>query len=68
LIPKNLVYVFALIIVFAFLGMLYITYSEKNMTEFLQYDRNKEQVSVNPLFSQLQKSMHIKQQSKVSEV
>jgi len=35
LIPKNLVYVFALIIVFAFLGMLYITYSEKNMTEFL---------------------------------
>lgn len=50
LIPKNLVYVFAIIIIFAFLAMMYITYTDKNMTEFMQYDRNQESVSVNPMF------------------
>lgn len=39
LIPKNLVYVFVCIILFAFGGMMYITYTEKNMTEFLTYNR-----------------------------
>jgi type IV secretory pathway VirB3-like protein len=53
LIPKNLVYVFVAIIVFAFLAMLYITYTDRNMTEFLTYDRTKEVVVVDPLFASL---------------
>ena len=39
LIPKNLVYVFLLVIFGSFAAMTYITYTEKNLTEFLVYDR-----------------------------
>ena len=53
LIPKNLVYVFVLIILFAFGGMMYITYTEKNMSEFLTYNRTQEVVVVDPLFTAL---------------
>jgi len=59
LIPKNLVYIFVIIIVFAFLAMLYITYTDRNMTEFLTYDRTKEVVMVDPLFVSLRKSMNL---------
>jgi len=58
-IPKNLVYVFVCVIVFAFAGMLYITYTEQNMTEFLTYDRTQEVVMVHPLFQQLRESMNL---------
>ena len=68
LIPKNLVYVFVIIIVFAFLAMLFITYTDRNMTEFLSYDRTKEVVVIDPLFVSLQKSMNVKPQSHISEV
>jgi len=37
-IPRNLVYVFACVIVFAFLGMLYIVYTEKDLKSFLSTD------------------------------
>lgn len=46
-------------IVFAFLAMLYITYTDRNMTEFLTYDRTKEVVVVDPLFTALKESMRI---------
>lgn len=61
LVPKNLVYVFVCIILFAFGGMLYITYTEKNMTEFLTYDRTQEVVVVDPLFQKLQKTLILDQ-------
>lgn len=53
LIPKNLVYVFVIVIAFAFAAMMYITYTDRNMTEFLTYDRTKEVVVVDPLFTSL---------------
>ena len=59
LVPKNLVYVFVLIILFAFGGMMYITYTEKNMGEFLTYNRTQEVVVVDPLFTNLQAMMHL---------
>lgn len=68
MIPKNLVYIFVIIIVFAFLAMLYITYTDRNMTEFLSYDRTKEIVMVDPLFVSLRNSMGIKTQPQASEV
>ena len=68
LIPKNLVYIFVGIIVFAFLAMMYITYTDRNMTEFLTYDRTREVVVVDPLFVSLQKSMDIQPQAKVAEI
>ena len=59
LIPKNLVYVFVAVILFAFSGMMYITYTEKNMTEFLTYNRTQEVVVVDPLFSKLQNFVYL---------
>lgn len=53
LIPKNLVYVFVCIILFAFGGMMYITYTEKNMDAFLTYNRTEEVIVVDPLFQKL---------------
>jgi len=53
LIPKNLVYIFVAIIVFAFLAMMYITYTDRNMTEFLTYDRTREVIVIDPLFVSL---------------
>jgi hypothetical protein len=59
LIPKNLVYVFVCVILFAFSGMMYITYTEKNMTEFLTYNRTQEVVVVDPLFAKLQSLVYL---------
>jgi hypothetical protein len=65
-IPRNLVYVFACVIVFAFLGMLYIVYTEKDLKSFLTYDINsgsnggftiKEDVVVHPLFWHLRNAV-----------
>jgi len=54
-----LVYVFAAVIAFAFLGMLYITYTERDMTDFLSYDRTKEVIVVDPVFKALQEKMNL---------
>jgi hypothetical protein len=58
-VPKNLVYVFAGVILFAFLCMLYITYTEKDMTDFLSYDRTKEVIVVDPVFKALRSKMDL---------
>lgn len=51
----------------AFAAMCWITYTDRNMTEFLTYDRTKEVVVVDPLFISLRESMQIKP-TKVPEV
>lgn len=64
-IPRNLVYVFACVIVFAFLGMLYIVYTEKDLKSFLTYDitgsngslQMREDVVVHPLFWHLRNAV-----------
>ncbi len=64
-IPRNLVYVFACVIVFAFLGMLYIVYTEKDLKSFLTYDlastsgglNVREDVVVHPLFWHLRNAV-----------
>ena len=56
-IPKNLVYIFVGIVFFAFGAMCYITYTEKDLAQFLTYDRGGEVVIVDPLFESLKKSM-----------
>jgi hypothetical protein len=63
LIPKNLVYVFVCIIFFAFAGMTYITYfeTEKNLADFMSYNRTQEVVVVDPLFQRLQEILIIDQ-------
>ena len=40
--------------------MCWITYTDRNMTEFLSYDRTKEVVIVDPLFTSLRESLKIK--------
>ena len=40
--------------------MCWITYTDRNMTEFLNYDRTKEVVIVDPLFTSLRESLKIK--------
>lgn len=59
-IPRNLVYVFACVIVFSFLGMLFIVYTEKDLKQFINYDLGgsgniivSEKTVVHPLFQHL---------------
>lgn len=59
-IPRNLVYVFACVIVFSFLGMLFIVYTEKDLKQFINYDLSgngniivSENTVVHPLFMHL---------------
>lgn len=66
-IPKNLVYIFVCVILFAFIGMLYVTYFDKNLTEFLSYDRSHEVVVVAPVYKQLKKSMVLDKYSPAEE-
>ena len=56
-IPKNLVYIFVCIVFFAFAAMCYITYTEKDLAQFLRYENSAEVVIVDPLFSSLKKSL-----------
>lgn len=58
-IPKNLVYFFILIIVFAFCAMLYITSTEKDLSEFLSYDRTQEVIVVDPVLQSMVNYMHL---------
>ena len=37
LIPKNLVYVFVLVIIFAFTAMTYIAYTEQDLKDFVAF-------------------------------
>ena len=56
-IPKNLVYFFVLIIIFAFGAVFWIAYYEKDLQEFVSYDRTQEVVVVDPVFEVLQEVM-----------
>ena len=56
-IPKNLVYIFVGIVLFAFAAMCYITYTEKDLAQFLRYENSGEVVIVDPLFTSLKKSL-----------
>ena len=56
-IPKNLVYIFVAIVLFAFAAMCWITYTEKDLAMFLKYERSQEVVIVDPLFTSLKKSL-----------
>ena len=56
-IPKNLVYIFVGIVFFAFGAMVYITYTERDLTQFLHYENNKEVTVVDPLFVSLKNSL-----------
>lgn len=57
MVPKNLVYVFVLIILFAFAAMSYIAYTEQDLGDFVAYDRTKEVVVVDPVYQKLQELM-----------
>ena len=56
-IPKNLVYIFVGIVCFAFAAMCYITYTEKDLNQFLRYDRTQEVIIVDQLFTSLKASL-----------
>ena len=56
-IPKNLVYIFVAIVLFAFGAMCWITYTERDLAQFISYDREKEVVIVDPLFTSLKNSL-----------
>ncbi|CDW89807.1 UNKNOWN [Stylonychia lemnae] len=58
-IPRNLVYVFLLAIIIAFAGMIYVIYSEKDLTSFIHSSsiEVQENIMVHPLFQQLQEQM-----------
>jgi len=36
-IPRNLVYVFLCVIIFAFAGMIYVIYTEKDLSTFMDF-------------------------------
>ena len=52
-------YIFVLIIVIAFAGMCWITYTEKGLTDFLEYSREKEVVVIDPVFQALRNDMEL---------
>ena len=62
-IPRNLVYVFACIIVFAFLGMLFIVYTERDLKSFIDCDSKdggiiiRDNFVVHPLFQHIKDAM-----------
>ena len=56
-IPKNLVYFFVCIIFFAFGAMCWITYTEKDLVQFLTAGSKQEVVIVDPLFTSLKESL-----------
>ena len=58
-IPKNLVYFFVLIILFAFAAVCWIAYYEKDLQEFISYDRNSEIVMSDPVFNAIYHEMDL---------
>jgi len=54
LIPKNLVYVFILVICFAFAAMSYIAYTEKDLKEFINWGKvERKEFVIHDLFKTL---------------
>ena len=57
-VPKNLVYIFVGIVCFAFAAMCYITYTERDLAQFLKVKKIQEEVViVDPLFTSLKESL-----------
>ena len=58
-IPRNLVYIFACTIVLAFLGMIYVVYTERDLTNFLSSTNFAvhENVVVHPLFQHFKNNL-----------
>ena len=57
-VPKNLVYIFVGIVCFAFAAMCYITYTERDLAQFLTVKKVQEEVViVDPLFTSLKESL-----------
>ena len=60
LIPKNLVYVFLVIICFAFAAMSYIAYTEKDLKEFLSWRvKEREEFTIHDMFKLLQSDLRL---------
>ena len=59
--PKNLVYVFVIIIFMAFLGMAYLIYSvsSEDLSNFTSYDREKEVITIDPVLRSMLEYMHL---------
>jgi hypothetical protein len=62
-IPKNLVYVFSIVILLAFVGMIYIVYlSEQDLTSFISYRGQQREIStIHPLYSKMQARLKVSQ-------
>lgn len=52
-----MVYVFGLVIIFALFGMLYVTYTDTDIDQFLNYDRTRVEVKVAPVYQHLRQAM-----------
>ena len=68
-VPRNLVYVFLIAIIIAFGGMIYVVYSEKDLSTFMNAsftDSLNENVVVHPLFQHLK--AHLKNIDSVPRV
>ena len=49
-VPRNMIYVFLCLVIAAFVGMIYVVYSEQNLKSFLESTHSHEKVVVHPLF------------------
>ena len=58
-IPKNLVYIFVCIILFAFASVCWIAYNEKDLQAFIEYDRNCELGDIDPIYETLHDNLEI---------
>lgn len=52
-VPRNLIYVLLCTIIGAFIGMIYVVYTEKDLGSFLEVSHSPGKVVVHPLFQQL---------------
>ena len=58
--PRNLVYVFALTMVLAFTGMLYVIYTEQNLSNFIASSTNtvsRVSEKVHPVFEHFRRTL-----------
>lgn len=59
-IPRNLVYVFLLVIIIAFAGMIYVVYTEKDLSNFMNAaysEELNENIVVHPLFNHFKQAL-----------
>ena len=60
LVPKNLVYVFILVIVFAFCAMSYITYTEADLKDFVKWGKvERKEFQIHDFFKLLQRELPV---------